>query len=95
MSDGSGVDLGGVAGLIAAIGTAVGGIVVSASGLIGKRNATRVGELRRCEKHADDLEHQNLLLELWAFQQSRLLAQHGITPPPRPVIEPEPTETGS
>lgn len=87
----SGLDLNGIAGLVAACGTAIGGVVVAVSGLIGKRNTTRREELRECEQERDDLEQQVLLLEMWAFQLCRALAQLGGTPIPRPVIAPKPT----
>lgn len=91
----NGLDTGGIAGLIAAAGTAITGIIVSASGLMGKRNTVRQEELQRCEKHADEVEHQNLLLELWAFQLQQQLVQHGHTPVDRPTIEPRPTGSAS
>lgn len=88
-----GLDLGGIAGLIAALGTALAGIIVSASGLAGKLNTTRKRELRECEQGKDSLERQVLVLELWAFQLCRALAQHGYPPIPRPVLEPAPTRS--
>lgn len=90
-----GLDLNGLAALVGAIGTAVAGIIVSVSGLIGKRNSTRKGELRTCEQEKDDLEHEVLLLELWAFQLCKSMAEHGLVPIPRPVIEPKPTGSES